>query len=51
MKEPEYKEGPEVAERFEEAMKTLFRTPKPEAEEKRPKKAASPRKPKKSDRD
>jgi hypothetical protein len=28
---PEYREGPEVAEKFEEAMKIIFRTPKPKA--------------------
>jgi hypothetical protein len=48
---PEYREGPEVADKFEEAMKLLFRTPKSETEEKRPKKNASPKKPQKSDRD
>ena len=46
---PEYREGPEVAEKFEEAMKIIFRTPKPKAE-KQPK-AATSRKSKRSDRD
>jgi hypothetical protein len=32
---PEYRKGPEVAEKFEEAMKTLFRTPKPKIERQR----------------
>jgi hypothetical protein len=27
----EYREGPEVAEKFEKAMKIVFRTPKPKA--------------------
>lgn len=30
----EYKEGPEVAEKFTEAMQILFRTPKPKAKKK-----------------
>lgn len=47
---PEYREGPEVAERFEQAMKLLFRTPKPRTKKKQPK-AATSRKPKRSDRD
>jgi hypothetical protein len=34
---PEYFEGAEVAEKFEEAMKILFQTPKIEVEKKRPK--------------
>ena len=29
MKEPEYTEGPKAAENFEEAMKTIFKAPKP----------------------
>jgi hypothetical protein len=33
----EYREGPEVAEKFEQAMKLLFQTPKPEVEKKQPK--------------
>jgi len=36
---PQYNKGPEVAEKFEEAMKILFRTSKPEAE---PKKLRTP---------
>jgi hypothetical protein len=47
---PEYREGPEVAEKFEEAMKLLFRTPKPKIEKKQPK-AATSRKSKRSDKD
>jgi hypothetical protein len=38
-----YTEGPEVAAKFEEAMKLLLRTPKPEIDRKQPKKA-TPRK-------
>jgi hypothetical protein len=41
----EYAEGQKVVEKFEEAMKILFRTPKPEVEKKQPK-AATSRKPK-----
>jgi hypothetical protein len=43
---PEYRQGSEVAEKFEEAMKLLFQTPKPEIERKetRPPKATSGRK-------
>ena len=50
---PEYHEGPEVAEKFEQAMKTLFQTPKPEVDrkEKRTPKATSVRKTKRSDKD
>jgi hypothetical protein len=44
---PEYREGPEVAEKFEEAMKVVFRTPKPEAK----KKPTSARKLKSRDKD
>jgi hypothetical protein len=47
---PEYREGPEVAEKFEEAMKTLFRTSKTEVEKKQPK-AATSRKLKNRDKD
>ena len=36
-----YNEGSEVAAKFEEAMKTLLRTPKPEIDRKQPKKATS----------
>jgi hypothetical protein len=48
-----YAEGPEVTEKFEQAMKLLFRTPKLEVEpkEKRTPKAASVRKTKRSDKD
>ncbi len=50
---PEYHEGPEVAAKFEEAMKLLFQTPKVEVErkEKRTPKAISVRKMKRSDKD
>ena len=37
MKKPEYREGPEVAREFEEAMKIVFQTPKPERENLQPK--------------
>jgi hypothetical protein len=47
---PEYREGPEAAEKFEEAMKLLFRTPKPRTKKKRPK-AATSRKLKNRDKD
>lgn len=48
----EYAEGPEVTEKFEEAMKTLFQTPKPEIERKKERtpKASSVRKTKSSDK-
>ena len=50
---PIYDKGPEVAEKFEQAMKLLFQTPKPEAEPKKERtpKAASARKTKRSDKD
>jgi hypothetical protein len=47
----EYTEGPETAEKFEKAMKILLRSPKPEIDRRQTKKSASPKKPKKSDRD
>jgi hypothetical protein len=49
----EYNEGPEVTEEFEQAMKTLFQTPKPESEPKKQRtpKASSVRKTKSSDKD
>ncbi len=53
MKQAEYKEGPEAAEKFEEAMKLLFQTPKPEAEPKKQRtpKASSVRKTEQTDKD
>jgi hypothetical protein len=45
---PEYKEGPEAKERFEQAMKTLFQAPKPKKSKKRP---TTFRKTKRSDKD
>ena len=58
MKQPEYREGPEALENFEEGMKTLFNVPKGEvvkAEKKQKKKrssrAESVRKPRLSDKD
>ena len=49
MKTTQYAEGPEVAEKFEEAMKIVFRTSKPK-ERKQPK-AATERKIEKADKD
>jgi hypothetical protein len=46
----EYREGLEVAEDFEEAMRTLLRSPKPEIDRKQPKAATSKKQPK-SDKD
>jgi hypothetical protein len=40
-KRDEYQEGREIAEKFEEAMKLLLRTPKPEIDRKQPKQATS----------
>ena len=54
MKEPEYIEGKEAQERFEQGMKALFNVPKEavvRAEKKAKKKRDSSRKPKVSDRD
>jgi hypothetical protein len=47
---PEYQVGPEVAEKFEEAVKLLLHTPKPEIDRKQPK-AATSRKSKNRDKD
>jgi hypothetical protein len=43
-----YREGPEVAKEFENAMKTLFHTPKPEVKKKQ---EATSRKEKNRDKD
>jgi hypothetical protein len=52
MKRIEYSKGPEVAEKFEQAMKILFQTPKPEAEPKKQRTpASSVRKTEDADRD
>jgi hypothetical protein len=53
MKEPEYTEGPEALENFEQGMKALFKVPKPETKKGKQKDRpnASPRKPKSSDKD
>jgi hypothetical protein len=57
MKEPEYREGPEAQDNFEEGMKALFSVPKDavvKAEKKAKKKrdrSASLRKPRPSDKD
>jgi hypothetical protein len=49
---PEYREGKEVAEKFEEAMKILFQTPKPEIDRKEKRTPApSVRKTKDADKD
>jgi hypothetical protein len=51
-KQADYKEGPEVTDKFEQAMKILFQTPKPEVDRKgkrTPK--TSVRKTKSSDKD
>jgi hypothetical protein len=49
---PEYAEGPEVSEKFKQAMKILFRTPKPEAEPKKQRTpASSVRKTEQADKD
>jgi hypothetical protein len=51
MKQPEYIEGREATENFEEGMKALFKVPKDSvAAAKKREKVASPRKPKKADR-
>ena len=50
MAKAQYTEGKEVAEKFEEAMKMLFRTPKPAVEKIQPK-AATSRKSKTRDKD
>jgi hypothetical protein len=49
---PEYRKGQEVARKFEEAMRRVFQTPKPQPqrEEKQPK-AATERKTEQHDRD
>ncbi len=49
MKRAKFAEGSEIAEKFEEAMKILFRTPKSEKEQRTP--APSVRKTKPSDKD
>lgn len=52
MKEPEYIEGPKAAENFEEAMKTIFKAPKPVKKgKKKDTRSTSLRKPKRSDKD
>jgi hypothetical protein len=58
MKQPEYKEGPEAQENFEEGMKALFSVPKDavvraekKAKKKRASRAQSVRKPKAADKD
>jgi hypothetical protein len=48
MKQSEYNEGPEAKEKFDEAMKTLFRAPKPK---KAAPKAPTVRKSKPDDKD
>jgi hypothetical protein len=53
MKTPEYTEGPEALENFKRGMIALFKVPKSAVLEtkKQPKKAASSRKSKRSDKD
>jgi len=52
IQKPEYIEGPLARENFEEGMKTLFKVPKDKVVPlKKSAKAASVRKPKKSDKD
>jgi len=46
---PQYRKGPEVAREFEDALRKVFQTPKPEREEEQPKSATS-HKPKQPDR-
>jgi len=48
--EKEYREGPEAKERFEQAMRTAFQTPKPKRKKQKPK-TATFRKTKRSDKD
>jgi hypothetical protein len=50
MKTPEYREGPEALESFKQLATAILQAPH-EKQKKQPKKAASRRKPKKSDRD
>jgi hypothetical protein len=47
---PEYREGPEAKERFEQAMRAAFQTPKPKRKKQKPKPATF-RKTKRSDKD
>jgi len=48
---PEYREGPEAKERFEQAMRAAFQTPKPKKSKKQKPKTATFRKTKRSDKD
>jgi len=48
---PEYREGPEAKERFEQAMRAAFQTPKPKKTKKQKNKPATFRKTKRSDKD
>ena len=50
MKQPEYKEGPQIREEFERTMTALFRAPKP-VERKKAEKKTTARKTKKADKD
>jgi hypothetical protein len=50
MKTPEYREGPEALESFKTLATAILQAPSPK-QKKQPKKAASQKKPKKSDRD
>jgi hypothetical protein len=48
---PEYREGPEARERFEQAMRTAFQAPKPKTSKKEKPKPATVRKTKRADKD
>jgi hypothetical protein len=51
MKEPEYIEGPEALENFEQFGRAILQAPKPKSKGKKESKAGTSRKPKSSDRD
>jgi len=48
---PEYKEGPEAKENFEQAMKSIFRAPKAQNPKKPKRKLPTVRKSKRADKD
>lgn len=48
---PEYREGPEAKEKFEQTMRTLFQAPKPAKKKQGKEEASTLRKPKRSDKD
>jgi len=47
---PEYREGPEAKEKFEQTMRTLFQAPKPTTRKKKKAEPSTLRKPKRSDK-